>query len=414
MTCPACGHDNREAARFCDSCGRPLEARCPACGQPARPGARFCDGCGTPLAPSSVQPAAASRAPASYTPHHLAERILKEGRALRGERKEVTVLFVDVQGSTELAGALDPEEFHSVMDGAFQLMLDAVHRWEGTVNQFTGDGLLAVFGAPLAHEDHARRACLAVLEVQREVAQAGRGREAERWGRVRSPVGLNSGEVVVGAIGDDVHMDFVPGHTTALATRIEELAARGVDVDQRIHRHPGRRRVRAVASSVSSRSRACRRPSACWTLVGAERRRPACRPRRHPRAVAVRRRATGSGPRWSARWEHALAGHGRAVGIIGEPRGGQEPPVHEFCRCAARGLAVELRAGGGRARALLPFRRCSPCCVTTSASTDATARGRPRAGRGRRCWDSTRRARPTCRCCSSSSASLIPIGRSDV
>ncbi len=158
MTCPACGHDNREAARFCDSCGRPLEARCPACGQATRSGARFCDGCGTPLASPLTQPGAAPPVPASYTPHHLAERILKEGRALRGERKEVTVLFVDVQGSTELAGALDPEEFHTVMDGAFQLMLDAVHRWEGTVNQFAGDGIMALFGAPIAHEDHARRA----------------------------------------------------------------------------------------------------------------------------------------------------------------------------------------------------------------------------------------------------------------
>ena len=189
MTCPACGHDNREAARFCDSCGRPLEARCPACGHPVRPGARFCDGCGTPLAPSSAQPAAAPRAPASYTPHHLAERILKEGRALRGERKEVTVLFVDIQGSTELAGALDPEEFHAVMDGAFQLMLDAVHRWEGTVNQFTGDGIMALFGAPIAHEDHARRALHAALEIQRALARLCRCPQARQGPGAPGPAG---------------------------------------------------------------------------------------------------------------------------------------------------------------------------------------------------------------------------------
>ncbi|MBI3626347.1 MAG: zinc ribbon domain-containing protein, partial [Candidatus Rokubacteria bacterium] len=167
MNCLACGQGNREGARFCTSCGRPLEARCPSCGQGAPLGARFCDGCGAALASIPSPGTRGARAPVSYTPHHLAERILTEGRALRGERKEVTVFFVDVQGSTELAGTLDPEEFHRVMDGAFQLMLDAVHRWEGTVNQFTGDGIMALFGAPIAHEDHARRALHAALEIQR-------------------------------------------------------------------------------------------------------------------------------------------------------------------------------------------------------------------------------------------------------
>ena len=132
MNCPACAQDLRQGARFCDGCGAALEARCPACGKGQRPHARFCDACGTPLAvgpsaPTTVGPAVV-RAPTSYTPRHLAERILTEGRALRGERKEVTVLFVDVQGSTELAGALDAEDFHTVMDDAFQIMLDAVHR----------------------------------------------------------------------------------------------------------------------------------------------------------------------------------------------------------------------------------------------------------------------------------------------
>ena len=228
MICPACGHANREAARFCDSCGRPFEASCPACGHAARPGARFCDACGAPFASSVAQPAAAARAPVAYTPNHLAERILKEGRALRGERKEVTVLFVDVHGSTELAGALDPEEFHSVMDGAFQRMLDAVHRWEGTVNQFTGDGIMALFGAPIAHEDHARRALHASLEIQRALADYAAALRRDKGLAFQVRLGLNSGPVVVGAIGDDLRMDYTAqGLTTNLAARMQQAADPG-------------------------------------------------------------------------------------------------------------------------------------------------------------------------------------------
>jgi len=175
-----------------------------------------------------TQPGAAPPVPASYTPHHLAERILKEGRALRGERKEVTVLFVDVQGSTELAGALDPEEFHTVMDGAFQLMLDAVHRWEGTVNQFAGDGIMALFGAPIAHEDHARRALHAALEIQRALAEYAAALRRDKGLAFQVRLGLNSGPVVVGAIGDDLRMDYTAqGLTTNLAARMQQAADPG-------------------------------------------------------------------------------------------------------------------------------------------------------------------------------------------
>jgi len=226
--CLACGHDNRPAARFCDACGRAFEARCPACGQGVRSGARFCDGCGATLGVAHSDSSPAPRAPASYTPHHLAERILKEGRALRGERKEVTVLFVDVQGSTELAGALDPEEFHAVMDVAFQLMLDAVHRWEGTVNQFTGDGIMALFGAPIAHEDHARRALHASLEIKRAFADYAAALRRDKGLAFQVRLGLNSGPVVVGAIGDDLRMDYTAqGLTTNLAARMQQAADPG-------------------------------------------------------------------------------------------------------------------------------------------------------------------------------------------
>ncbi|MBI4588472.1 MAG: AAA family ATPase [Candidatus Rokubacteria bacterium] len=227
MNCPACGQDNREGARFCNACGRPVEARCPSCGQGALPGARFCDGCGAALSALPL-PRPTERAPLSYTPHHLAEKILTEGRALRGERKEVTVLFVDAQGSTDLAGALDPEEFHGVMDGAFQLMLDAVHRWEGTVNQFTGDGIMALFGAPIAHEDHVRRALHAALEIQRGLGEYAAALRRDKGLSFQVRLGLNSGPVVVGAIGDDLRMDYTAqGLTTNLAARMQQAADPG-------------------------------------------------------------------------------------------------------------------------------------------------------------------------------------------
>jgi class 3 adenylate cyclase len=177
---------------------------------------------------SSLGVATRPRTPASYTPQHLAQRILTDGRALRGERKEVTVLFVDIHGSTDLAGSLDPEEFHTVMDGAFQRMLDAVHHWEGTVNQFTGDGIMALFGAPIAHEDHARRALHAALEVRRGLADYAAGLRRDRGVSLQARIGLNSGPVVVGAIGDDLRMDYTAqGLTTNLAARMQQAADPG-------------------------------------------------------------------------------------------------------------------------------------------------------------------------------------------
>src|ERR1700733_1561989 len=155
-------------------------------------------------------------------------KIPSERTTIEGERKQVTVMVTDVVGSMALTDRLDDERWGFVLDRFLAISARAVHAFEGTVNQFTGDGLLAVFGAPLAHEDHARRACLAVLELQREVAAL--AAELEQGDGVSFAIrcGLNSGEVVVGSIGDDVHMDFVPlGNTTALGKRIESLAPVG-------------------------------------------------------------------------------------------------------------------------------------------------------------------------------------------
>src|SRR5215510_6564735 len=156
MTCPGCGHANPAGVRFCGACGAALETVCARCQARNPPGNRFCHDCGGALSAERTSDRFAS--PQTYTPKHLAEKILTTGSALAGERKQVTVLFVDVAGFTSLSERLDPEEVHRLMSRAFDLMLAEVHRYEGTVNQFLGDGIMALFGAPIAHEDHARRA----------------------------------------------------------------------------------------------------------------------------------------------------------------------------------------------------------------------------------------------------------------
>src|SRR5438093_8674433 len=178
--------------------------------------------------PALTSAAVPERAPLAYTPPHLTEKILAARADLEGERKQVTVLFADIKGSTELIASLDPEAARRLLDPALHLMMEAVHRYEGTVNQVLGDGIMALFGAPLAHEDHAARACYAALAMQ-----AAMQRYAEEVRRtqglvVQIRVGLNAGEVVVRAIGNDLHMDYsAVGQTTHLAARMEQLATPG-------------------------------------------------------------------------------------------------------------------------------------------------------------------------------------------
>ena len=169
MTCPRCGQANPTGAKFCLECGQRLPAGCGACGRLLPPSAKFCPECGA-AAPGSVPagtgvPALAAADPTAapamvYTPRHLAEKILATRSAVEGERKSVTVLFCDVVRSTRLAEELGPEGMHALLGRFFEVALAHVHRYEGTVNQFLGDGFMALFGAPLAHEDHARRAAL--------------------------------------------------------------------------------------------------------------------------------------------------------------------------------------------------------------------------------------------------------------
>jgi class 3 adenylate cyclase/tetratricopeptide (TPR) repeat protein len=214
VRCARCRHDNPGGAQFCVHCGAQLNVLCAGCGTALPPGARFCPGCGraVTLAP----------APVSYTPRHISAQILGVRGAIEGERKQVSVLFCDIVASSALAAELGPEEFHLVIDRFFRVALAEVHRYEGTVNQFLGDGFMALFGAPIAHEDHARRAVLAGLGI---AARA----------EVRIRIGINSGLVVVGTIGDDLRVDYTAfGDTTVLAARLQAAAAPGaVLVSQR-------------------------------------------------------------------------------------------------------------------------------------------------------------------------------------
>src|SRR3989454_4681439 len=220
-----CGHLNPPGAKFCTECAAPLARRCAACGAETPPTAKFCPECAAPMA---AKPQAAAPDPRAYTPKHLAEKILGSRSALEGERKEVTVLFADVKGSMELAEQLDPEDWHRIMDRFFQVLAEGVHRFEGTVNQYTGDGIMALFGAPIAHEDHAQRACWAALHLRDEVRRYADELRTQRGLIFAVRMGLNSGDVVVGKIGDDLRMDYTAlGHTVGLAQRMEQLAEPG-------------------------------------------------------------------------------------------------------------------------------------------------------------------------------------------
>jgi class 3 adenylate cyclase/tetratricopeptide (TPR) repeat protein len=230
MQCTQCQFDNPAGMKFCGQCGAKLTALCPQCGTENPPGFKFCGECGSPLGDvkPEASPAPIASQPQSYTPPHLATQVFQSRSALEGERKQVTVLFCDLVGSTSLAERLGPETMHLLLNRFFELSLSEVHRYEGTINQFLGDGFMALFGAPIAHEDHTRRAALAALGLQKLLQEHG----AELGGRERLELkvrmGINTGWVVVGGIGDQLRMDYTAiGDTTNLAARLQQLAEPG-------------------------------------------------------------------------------------------------------------------------------------------------------------------------------------------
>ncbi|MCP4296533.1 MAG: guanylate cyclase, partial [Proteobacteria bacterium] len=228
MKCPACQFDNRDGVKFCEECGAKLELECPACKAKLPLGKKFCGDCGHALKEPQEIPAIDYTKPQSYTPKFLADKILTNRSALEGERKLVTVLFADVANYTAMAEKLDPEEVHQIMDGCFKILLDEIHRFEGTINQFTGDGVMTLFGAPMAHEDHAQRACHAALSIQKTLGNYSEKVKHDHVLDFKMRIGLNSGPVIVASIGDDLRMDYTAvGDTTNLAARMESKAEPG-------------------------------------------------------------------------------------------------------------------------------------------------------------------------------------------
>ena len=269
------------------------------------------------------------REPLSYTPQHLAEKILTSRSALEGERKQVTVLFADLKGSMELLADRDPEEARQLLDPVLERLMAAVHRYEGTVNQIMGDGIMALFGAPIAHEDHAVRACYAALAMQEAIrAYADQVRQTHQV-EIQIRVGLNSGEVVVRAIGNDLHMDYSAiGQTTHLAARMEQLATPGsiLLTTETLRLAEEMVQVKPLGPTPV---RGLRQPLEVFELVGAG------SPRTRLQAFAARTltRFVGRQAEVEAlRQAHALAGagHGQLVAVMGEPGVGKTRLFYEF------------------------------------------------------------------------------------
>ena len=233
MKCPNCTFENPADAKFCENCGQPLELVCPNCSHPVTTGAKFCKNCGYNLSQTA---ATARAAPVTKTesldalrrsaPQSVAVKVLAERDRIEGERKTVTALFTDIVGSTALAEQMDPEDWRDIVSGAHRCVSEAVYRYEGTIAQLLGDGVLAFFGAPLAHEDdpeRAIRASLGILASMREYADE--LRRKNRVADLQMRIGLNTGLVVVGHIGNDLHMEYLAvGDTVNLAARVQSAA----------------------------------------------------------------------------------------------------------------------------------------------------------------------------------------------
>jgi class 3 adenylate cyclase/ribosomal protein L40E len=230
MRCSKCGTDNPSANNFCAKCGNALAKPCAKCKAENPPTSDFCGKCGTPLTNGADAAAVNSSQPGSASGVHVApEQTSADAAALDGERKTVTALFADIKGSTELMEELDPEEARAVIDPALKLMIDAAHRYDGYVVQSTGDGVFALFGAPVAHEDHPQRALYAALRMQEELQRYSARVVTDGGTPIQGRIGINTGEVVVRSIQTGAgQVEYTPiGHTTNLASRMQTAAPVG-------------------------------------------------------------------------------------------------------------------------------------------------------------------------------------------
>jgi class 3 adenylate cyclase/tetratricopeptide (TPR) repeat protein len=324
MRCPRCGFENPAGMKFCGQCATPLRPRCPQCGFENPPNFAFCGQCAMPLTPGAQMPL-------SYTPMHLAEKILHTQAALEGERKQVTVLFADLKASLELLADRDPEEARQLLDPVLEHMMEAVHHYEGMVNQVMGDGIMALFGAPIAHEDHAVRACYAALRMQASIKQYAAEVQRAKGVPLHIRVGLNAGAVVVRAIGSDLRMDYTAvGQTTHLAARMEQMAMPGsILITAEV--------LGLVQSCVQVRPlgpvpiQGLRAPVTVYELMGVG---PV---QTRLQAAAARGLTPFVGrdtevDQLHQALERVQAGHGQVVALVGEPGVGKSRLVYEFTR----------------------------------------------------------------------------------
>jgi len=356
MQCSRCQRESPSDAEFCPACGARLVRFCTECGNACSSLHRFCTKCGHPLAGAGRPPETLSAAPDRYTPRHLAEKILTSRAALEGERKQVTVLFADVQGSLDLLAERDPEEVRALLDPVLERMMDAVHRYEGTVNQVMGDGIMALFGAPLAHEDHAVRACYAALQMQEAVQRHAEDVRRREGLTIQIRVGLNSGEVVVRSVESDLRMDYsAVGRTTHLAGRMEQLAAPG-SVLMTAHTQRAAEGYVVAAPVGPVRIKGLAEPLDVYQLQGV----------RWGQRSLQARVARGLTPligreveleQLRRALEQARDGHGQVVAVVGEPGVGKSRLLYEFTHSPlTRGWLV-LESGGvphGRTIPYLP------------------------------------------------------------
>ncbi len=347
LQCPRCGHTYAAAAKFCHQCGaaRPIFGE--ACGAANSGGSKFCSNCGTALGAKAVEPASvaderprtiepvgtspvAPTAPRhAYTPAYLVEKILTTRSALEGERKLVTVLFADIADSSAFAQRTDPERLHQLMGQVLQLVAEAVHRYEGTVNQYLGDGLMALFGAPIALEDHPLRAVQAALAIQETIRGYSAQFQDEHGMELRLRIGINTGPVVVGRIGDDLRMDYTAvGNTTHIAARMQTQAEPGaILLAEATHRFVEGYVLCESLGRVEVRGQ--REPVNAYRVTG----------RRRWRNRLEMSAARGLTQLAGRRRELALlhdclrrveAGHGQVVGLIGEPGVGKSRLLYEL------------------------------------------------------------------------------------
>ncbi len=386
MDCPSCGQPNPAGARFCGSCATSLTepSPCPSCGASNAAGQAFCNGCGSHLtavaggAAAAIRGSAPTPGPGSHVPEQLAEKI-RAGRALEGERKQVTVLFADVMGSMELAERSDPEEWRGIMDRFFAILCEGVHRFEGTVDKFTGDGIMALFGAPIAHEDHAQRACYAVLHLQGTLAAYAAELRRGRGLNFSVRIGLNSGEVVVGAIGEDLGMEYTAiGHTVGLAQRMEQLAEPGKAY---LTQHTAAlvEGYLALTDLGEFQVKGASHPLRVHELTGvgaALGRLDVSRARGFSRFVGRDEEARAL----EGALEQAFAGQPQVIGIVGEAGVGKSRLCDVFMRrCRAKGIPVYQTSGQAHATSipLMPVLQIMRSYFdVTELDSDQTARER--------------------------------------